>query len=472
MPLLSFRALALSVGRDANPGCALLLVIMKRVRSLGQALFDNRPHLVGKGCLTPLVTAGEYAQRRRKLMDLMQPNSLAIFAGNTLQYASPSVFYPFRQDPNFQYLTGFLEPQACLLLRKTADGSADETTLVVPEKDDLAEKWEGERTGSEQAREVFGIDDVRSNASLRETVTRLVDSVATVYADTSPQVTMRQVPFFSQELAKLVHPKLASVPASHLAMTLREIKSEAEIDCLRVAAEASSEAYNAAYGQNFSAEAQLQSYLGFMFKQHGCESDSYYPVVAGGSHALTIHYVRNDDLLSPGDLVLVDAAGRYGGYCADISRTWPVNGKFTQPQRDLYEAVLETEKQCIQQCTVESGMSLYDLHVYSEAKLRENLANMGLKLSANDLRVVYPHMIGHQLGLDVHDISLPNSATQRLRANQVITIEPGVYVPFSDKFPQHFQGIGIRIEDNIVIGTQAYENLTESCLKEVADVQR
>lgn len=440
------------------------------VRKLGQALNENRPHLVGSGFLTPLITAKEYAARRQGVFDQMAPNSLAIYGGNRIQFATPSVFHPFRQDPNFQYLTGFLEPEACLLLHKR--GSEEEALLLVPEKDEFSEKWEGERTGSKHAAGIFGVSSVLDNKHLRETVKTLVGAASTVYCDTDPKTTIRQGPFFNHELPALVSAKKNTTSASSLAQTLREIKSEAEIDCLRTAGEISAAAYNNAYKQQFFSENQLHAYLDFMFKQGGCESDAYLAVVAGGDHALTIHYVRNDDLLRDKELVLVDAGGRYGGYCADISRTWPVNGRFTEPQRDLYSAVLATEEECIAKCRVDSKFSLFDLHRYSEKSLRANLKNIGLDLSPTQVNVVYPHMIGHQLGLDVHDISLPGSSSKPLRSNQVVTVEPGVYVPYDDQFPKHFQGIGIRIEDNVVVGPSNPEVLTTDCLKEIDDLER
>lgn len=445
---------------------------MQRVRSLGQALFENRPHIVGKGFLTPLIPKSEYVARREKLLGLMEPNSLAVFGGNRIQWASPSVFYPFRQDPNFQYLTGFIEPEACLLLYKGVDSKTSKSVLFVPEKDEKLEKWDGDRTGTVAARDIFGFNETRANTELQDAVSQFVSQAETVYADLEPEIVMRQTAFFNKHLSQLTSSKLSSTPASHLAMTLREIKSESEIDCLRVAGEISAEVYNMAYKAQFYTETQLQAFLDSNFRQLGCESESYYPVVAGGAHALTIHYVRNDDILKAGDLVLVDAAGRYGGYCADISRTWPVNGKFSDPQRDLYEAVLATQKDCIKKCTVESGMSMYDLHFFSENSLKSNLNNIGFNLDTDALREVYPHMIGHQLGLDVHDIHLPLTSGKPLREKQVITIEPGIYVPFDNRFPKHFHGIGIRIEDNVVIGAKSYENLTESCMKEVSELQR
>ncbi|PRT56936.1 Intermediate cleaving peptidase 55 [Wickerhamiella sorbophila] len=440
-----------------------------RARALGQAFAENRPHLVQKGHLTPLIPPSEFADRRAKVLQHMKPSSLAIVPGNVVQFASPSVFHPFRQDPTMQYLTGFLESDACLLLHKGSDSSIAEEILLVNEKDTWAEKWEGDRTGTELIPELLGIETALPNSKLRQTVTSLLGSVSTVYADLSPKATVRAGPFFHHELPALAHNSKASVrELSDLVNPLRAIKSENEIDAMRMAAEISAIGYNRAFRQEFYSEHQLHAFLDFMFRNSGGESDAYLAVVAGGAHALTIHYVRNDDVLQPGDLVLVDAGARYGGYCADISRTWPVNGKFSGPQRDLYEAVLNVNKACIERCTVSSGMSLHDIHRFSEKQMQIELANAGLELPRSLVSVAYPHSIGHHLGLDVHDVSVQG----QLEANNVITIEPGVYIPFDDRFPKAYQGIGIRIEDNIVVGITGYENLTIDTLKEVEEVQR
>lgn len=441
-----------------------------RARALGQAFAENRPHLVQRGHLTPLIPASEYADRRAKVLARMKPNSLAIVPGNVVQFASPSVFHPFRQDPTMQYLTGFLEPDACLLLHKDSDSSVAEQILLVNEKDTWAEKWEGERTGSALVPEILGIETALPNSDLRRTVSSLIGKVSHIYADLSPKATVRAGPFYHHELNPLIsHNSKASVSElSDLVSPLRAVKSENEIDAMRMAAEISAIAYNRAFRQEFYSEHQLHAFFDFMFRNSGGESDAYLAVVAGGSHALTIHYVRNDDVLQPGDLVLVDAGARYGGYCADISRTWPVNGQFSMPQRDLYEAVLNVNKACIEKCTVASGMSMHDLHRFSEQQMQIELANAGLELPPSLVSVAYPHSIGHHLGLDVHDLS----TTGPLQANNVVTIEPGVYIPFDDRFPKAYQGIGIRIEDNIVVGKTSYENLTIDTLKEADEVER
>lgn len=440
------------------------------VLRLAQAFAHNRPHLVHKGCLTPFVPAAEYAARRIKILEGMRPGSVAIFPGNDTHYASGGVFYKFRQDPNLQYLVGAIEPSACLVLQKPASNGVDSSRqlLFVEPKDPTAERWEGERVGPELATELFGIETL-SRDKLESFVERMIGAADIVYVDSQPSAVARAPRFFTQPFLSKLYSRSTVYSSSPLVDPVRAVKSENEIDCLRRACEISALAFNQAYTMPFASEHDLHAFLEFEFRVGGCESEAYLAVVAGGAHALTIHYVRNDDLLRDGELVLVDAGGRYGGYCADISRAWPVNGKFSGPQRDLYEAVLNVNKACIDKCAARENMSLYDLHRFSEGQLRTELANIGLCLSQKLLREVYPHMIGHNLGLDVHD---GPATTRPLQVNQVVTIEPGVYFPIDDRIPKHFQGIGIRIEDNVVVGRDAPEILTIDCKKEICDLER
>jgi intermediate cleaving peptidase 55 len=198
---------------------------------------------------------------------------------------------------------------------------------------------------------------------------------------------------------------------------------------------------------------------------------AYVPVVAGGDNALTMHYVRNDMPLRDGDLVLVDCGGEFHGYASDITRTWPVNGKFTEPQRELYQAVLNVNKKCIQLCTEKENISLNGIHEHSVRLMKEELQNLGFKLTEGDVdHRLYPHHIGHYLGLDVHDChDLDRSRV--LRRGYVVTIEPGVYVPYDDRFPHKYQGIGIRIEDNVWVGEEEPVVLSVTSPKEVVDVE-
>lgn len=446
-----------------NARCFSGTSYVARIKS-GQAIHENRPHLVHRGDLTPGITAEEYYVRRMNILQSLPDNSAMIVSGNVTQMATTAVFHEFRQDPSFYYLTGFLEPNAVLVMyRENADKM--HSVFFVQEADKMAELWDGERAGTMGAVEIFNADRAYPIYRLEEQVAKLASEAKIIYTDAWE-------PRFPESVRKMFsHFKgVQCLPATPIIEQGRIIKSEQEIDCMRAASEISAIGFNRAMSRQFESESELHAYLDYQFRIGGCEMPAYLPVVAGGSHALTIHYTRNDDLLRDGDLVLVDAGGRFGGYSADISRTWPVNGKFTAPQRDLYQAVLNVEKECIKMCTSQ-GAAFDDLHRKSEDLLYSELLNAGFTtLTRGKIRELYPHYIGHHLGLDVHDIKNAGRF-DKFQTGQVITVEPGVYVPDNESWPKHFRGIGIRIEDNVVIGPHEPEVLTVDTVKEIEDIE-
>lgn len=440
----------------------------------GQPLYETRPHLVKNGDVTPGITSVEYFERRIRLADAMPVNACAVVMGNTTKYRSGPVFYDFHQNPDFFYLSGFLEPESALIIEKTGNHSENVVFhMFVPPKDAQAELWGGARTGEKGVKDFFNVDEAYSNGDLQQ-FKKIIERCDTVFHD-SPDVKNVAALFtetVETPLTRLLTTKLVS-PLSPIMTKLRAVKSSDEIAVMRAAGSVSANAYNAAYANAFATEKELQVYLESLFMLGGCDKPAYIPVVAGGHNALSIHYTRNDDRFDGNDLVLVDAGGQFGGYCADISRTWPVGkesqGKFTEPQRDLYEAVLDVQKECIKACSTDK--SINDIHEISVRKLHKNLQNVGFNgITLSDTQNLYPHYIGHHLGIDLHDVGKSNRRA-KLQPGNVITIEPGVYVPYNGKYPEHFQGIGIRIEDNVAIKHNGYEVLTEECLKEVDDIE-
>jgi len=205
-------------------------------------------------------------------------------------------------------------------------------------------------------------------------------------------------------------------------------------------------------------------------RKKGCDTTAFVPVVAGGPNALSIHYTRNDDVLRDGQLVLVDGGGEYGGYISDITRTWPVTGKFNDPQRDLYTAVLNVHRQCISLCRENAGLSLDRLHQTAEDSLSDQLKQLGFEISSHEMRALFPHHLGHYIGLDVHDCAgYPRNVS--LRAGHCITIEPGIYVPNDERWPEKFRGIGIRIEDSVCVGDEHPIVLSPEAVKEIEDIE-
>ncbi|SCU92475.1 LAMI_0E10638g1_1 [Lachancea mirantina] len=454
----------------------------------GQPLFETRPFLMKRGELTPGITALEYYERRTKLATRLPAKSCAIVVGSQLKYASGPVFYPFQQNNDLFYLSGWNEPDSVMVLEKPTD-NLDEVLfhLIVPPKDTFSEQWEGFRSGADGACEIFNADEATDNRQLAPYLSKIIKRNKFIYFDNPSSkpaannsasfgsfFSLRQNPSANDTVTDIIKYTGSGNNVrglKRIVSDLRLIKSPAEVAVMRRAGQISGRAYNQAYAKKIRNERTLQSFLEYKFISGGCEKSAYIPVVATGSNALCIHYTRNDDVMFDDEMVLVDASGSLGGYCTDISRTWPVSGKFTSAQRDLYEAVLNVQRKCIELCKASSLYSMHDLHQRSTSFLKEELRNVGFgNLTSWDLAKIYPHYIGHNLGLDVHDVP-ENSRHQPIQAGQVITIEPGIYIPDDANFPSHFRNMGIRIEDDIAVGVDTYTNLTVEAAKEIDDIE-
>jgi len=254
---------------------------------------------------------------------------------------------------------------------------------------------------------------------------------------------------------------------------LRSIKSEAEIRAMRNSADVSGRAH--AKTMRFTdpglSESALAAHFEYICALSGSQRLAYVPVVASGSNALIIHYTNNNQIIHDDELVLIDAGCELNGYASDITRTYPASGTFTSAQKDLYSAVLAAQKACIELCSELSGLSLNDLHRKSCETLREELKQVGFDLTVGILeRELYPHYLSHPLGIDLHESAHFDRGAQ-LREGMVITIEPGIYVPPSSSFPRHFHNMGIRIEDEVLIGKNNPIVLSVAAPKEIADVE-
>ncbi|CCF60717.1 hypothetical protein KAFR_0L01090 [Kazachstania africana CBS 2517] len=438
----------------------------------GQSIHETRPFLLRPGELTIGIQSIEYNDRRRKLVSKMDNNSCIVIQSNELQFASGAVFYPFQQDNDFYYLSGWNEPNSVLIIERLSDNLDFNFTMLVPGKDKFIEQWEGNRTGEEGAMEIFNADEAFDiKHSLNSVLSDVFARNKTIYFNDKGNNSGN-----SQAIAKILNESSFGQNKNlknykKILGELRKIKSPAELKIMRAAGKISGKAYNQAFARKFRNERTLAAFLENKFLSGGCTKSAYIPVVASGSNSLCIHYTRNDDVMFDDEMVLVDASGAIGGYCSDISRTWPVNGNFTQPQKDLYQAVLNVQKQCIELCKASNNYSLDDIHQRSVSLMGQELKNLGIANLKNwDVESLYPHYIGHNLGLDVHDVP-EASRFDKLQVGQVITIEPGLYIPDDDSVPAYFRNIGIRIEDDIAIGQDTYRNLTVEAVKEIIDLE-
>lgn len=493
MSKLKYLSCILQRGFSTSQPCSTSLnAFVNQTRSklqAGQALHESRPHLLKAGELTPGIKALEYYKRRVELAEKLPSRSCAIIAGNTMKYASGAVFYHFQQNNNLFYLTGWNEPDSVMILEKPNDNLDNVIFhMIVPPKDDFAERWEGFRTGTQGVKDIFNADETTDLSQLSSYIAKVVKRNDYIYydnplSDSNKNDSAIFSNFFSlpssnskydsdiMSLLSKYGTRKKVVALQKIIATMRRIKSPAELRIMRRAGQISGRAYNHAIAKRFRNERSLQAYLEYKFISGGCDRSAYIPVVAAGANALCIHYTRNNDIMYDDEMVLIDASGSLGGYCSDISRTWPVNGMFSEEQRDLYQAVLNVQKRSIELCTASAGLSLHGVHEKSAEFMLEELKNAGIRnIDQTDINKLYPHYIGHNLGLDVHDV--PGvSRHGNLQPGQVITIEPGVYIPDNLKYPKYFRNIGIRIEDDIAIGENTYTNLTVEAAKEIVDLE-
>eukprot|EP00842_Homolaphlyctis_polyrhiza_P003567 jgi/Hompol1/4210/HPOL_003517-RA len=266
-------------------------------------------------------------------------------------------------------------------------------------------------------------------------------------------------------------------PLAPIIDNLRLYKSPSEIALMRQAGRVSAKAFLSAMRMTRPGitEHQISATLEYQARMHGASGLAYVPVVAGGRNALILHYVQNQQMLKDGDLLLVDAGAEYAGYCSDVTRTWPVNGKFSEPQRQLYQILLHVQKYMISQCNEKSNTSLNQLHNESFFMLKDGLTRLfGRSIGHSEMETLYPHHLGHWLGMDVHDTASISRNTV-LKEGMVVTIEPGIYIPDSPLYPDHLRGLAVRIEDDVAVGGASTHYspviLSVDTPKEIVDIE-
>ncbi|KAF9004696.1 peptidase M24 [Cyathus striatus] len=474
--------------RTATRRALLLRAISSKPSNYGQPLLQSHPHLFSRNDLTPGVPVEDYEQRRKNLMDSLPDRSLVVSVSAPIKYMSANIFYKFRQASDFWYLTGFQEPDSAVILEKTSSSRGYRMTLFSSGKDSMKEKWDGARTSLQDAASIFRADAALPTPSFSSHLRSLLSQYTHIYLDlpNNPISSPRRHPGKSL-LKYLSTPERTEFDVVLEGITgskrrqlapevakLRAIKSEAEICVMRSAADVSARAHakTMRFTEVGMEEGKVAAHFEYLCALGAAQRPAYVPVVASGANALIIHYTSNDHVIQDGEMVLIDAGCELNGYASDITRTYPASGTFTPAQKDLYSAVLSTQKQLVEFCTEKSEMSLYDLHRVSCRLLKTELNQIGFSLGAeNDLeRVLYPHFLSHHIGVDLHESgNLDRSAP--IKAGMVITIEPGIYVPPTPNFPIHFHNMGIRIEDEVLVGKDHPVVLSVSAPKEISDVE-
>ncbi len=391
--------------------------------------------------------------------------------------------FPYRHDSYFYYLTGFMEPEAVVAVIASDDG--DRHVLFCRNKDEEREIWDGFRHGPEAAKEMFGFDEAYA---IDELDGRLPDLASDRPALFTPlglfEPWDRKVSNVLNEVRGRVRTGVAApeqvVDIRAALDHMRLVKDEHEVAVMRRAAAISSGAHRRAMERTRPGwhEYQVEAELVHEFLRHGAQSVAYPSIVASGPNACVLHYRDNDRRMADGELLLIDAGCEYRGYASDITRTFPVNGRFTAAQRDVYELVLAAQLACLE--AVKPGAPFHDYHRAAERVLAQGLIDLRLiegpldaALESGSYKRFYMHRAGHWLGMDVHDAGLyqVKGESVTLAPGMVLTVEPGLYVRAADDIPAAFHDIGVRIEDDVVVTALGHENLTAAAPKTVAEVE-
>jgi len=413
-----------------------------------------------------------YADRRSKLGAMLPKNSAVVIAGAAVQYRNADSSHAFRQDSNFWYLTGFNEPESTLVL--LINESKDVQSIAfVPKKDALKEIWDGYRAGPNGAVKDHGFDLAFDNTEIDERLPDLLAGYNQVFypVGKSQKLDADVIDWIKTARSKDRHSSPIDIAdASSKIGNERLIKDKDEIEIMKKACQISAEAHVEAMkfvkpGMN---EQELEAFYQYQFSKRGGRFAAYTPIVAGGENACVLHYVENSKALKDGDLVLVDAGCEFELYASDITRTYPINGKFTAAQLAIYEVVLEAQQKSIEAVTVNNNVM--DSQIISEKVITQGLIDLGiLNGSMEELHETgafkdfYMHKIGHWLGIDVHDAGdyTEDGEYMKFRPGMVTTVEPGIYISSTANVKDQWKGIGIRIEDNILVTAKGNQNLTD-----------
>jgi len=421
------------------------------------------------------------AARRQRLAQAM-PGAVAVIPTSPERARNRDTHYPYRYDSYFHYLTGFQEPEAVLVI--VAD-AAPRSILFCRERNAERETWDGLRHGPEGARERFGFDEAQPIAKLDEAMTALLADRAALWypVGADPEWDARAMRWLNAVRANARSGVAAPQQLHDVRAPLddmRLVKDAQELAVMRKAASISADAHRRAMqatrpGRN---EYEIEAELLYEFRRRGAQFPAYWPIVAGGANSCVLHYVSNDALLADGGLLLIDAGCELDGYAADITRTFPVNGRYSGAQRAVYELVLAAQRAAMDK--VRAGNAWNEPHDAAVKVLAQGM--LDLKLLAGSLDAVlekeaykrfYMHRTGHWLGMDVHDAGEYKRAGQwrALAPGMTLTVEPGLYIRAADDVPEPLRDIGVRIEDDVLVTQAGCEVLTAEAPKAVADVE-
>ncbi|MDA8789169.1 Xaa-Pro aminopeptidase [bacterium] len=426
-----------------------------------------------------MISKKEYAARRKDLMSMMADNSIAVIAAAPEKVRSKDTLYPYKQSTNFSYLSGFSEPCSVMLL--IPNRQQGECVLFCRDKDPLRETWDGLRLGPIEAKQALAFDDAFPIDDIDDILPGLLEGKSHIYYSAGKDKA------FDKQLIQWVdevtldkesdsEPCCEQVDLDHLLAELRLIKSAAEIKLMRKAADISAEAHCRAmrFCQPGQYEYQLQAEIEHQFMMSGATGPAYTSIVGGGKNACILHYIENQSALKSGDLVLIDAGCEYQNYAADITRTFPINGKFSTAQAAIYDIVLAAQTAAIN--CISPGVTYDQANKATIEVITQGLVELGILkgdveqlITEGTYREFYMHSVSHWLGMDVHDVGdyKINNQWRVYEAGMLLTIEPGIYIAADNQnVDKKWRGIAVRIEDDILVTKAGREVLTDGVPKQ------
>ncbi len=425
-----------------------------------------------------------HEHRRKAFMEKIA-GGVAIFPSALQAMRTHSTEYRYRQDANFYYLTGFEEPEAVCVI--APDHPEHQYVLFVRPRAPEQEVWTGKRAGVEGAKERFGADEAYPIEEFDEKISEYIGTSERLYYgfgadDAFNQKIIELLKGYRRHRLREGTGPTTLIDPTDLLAGMRLIKDETELGRIRKAVDISVEAHMTAMGAVRPGiyEYELESLIDSIYRKNGGTGPAFLTIVAKGANATTLHYTTNDCQIEDGDLVLIDAGCEYQYYCGDITRTFPANGKFTDPQRAIYQSVLDAQCEIIE--SIRPGVSIGDPAQKAVEMLTEAMLELGLLvgekekiIEEQEYRKFYMHSVGHMLGVEVHDVAKTREGEEHrtFQPGMVMTVEPGLYIdPDSEDIPPEYSGIGVRIEDNILVTESGCEVLTAAVPKTIDEIEK
>ncbi|MBF4465618.1 aminopeptidase P N-terminal domain-containing protein [Flavobacterium sp. LC2016-12] len=453
---------------------------MKQFLLLFTLLISAIPIQAQENLPTDYLSKEFHKGRREAFRTLMPANSVAVVFSYPERVFSKDVNYNYHQNPDMYYLTGYKEPDGVLLIFKENQGTGEtyNEVLFVRERNANREMWTGRRLGVEGAKSKLGFSKAYNGSDFNAFAIDFKKINEIIYDESSPGIQdntydpadlFNLIQIFKTKAGIVSDDKTSSKTFTKITNSLREIKTPEEMELMRKTVKLSCVAHNEvmkAVGPNMS-ENEADGIHAYIHKKYGAEGEGYPPIVGVGANGCILHYGENNSTKMDNQLLLMDVGSEYHGYSADVTRTVPANGKFSEEQKAIYQLVYDAQEEVFKIC--KEGTPIQDLNKKSKEVIATGLIKLGIITNPKDVGIYYPHGCSHFLGLDVHD---KGNYGGTLKENMILTVEPGIYIPANSKCDKKWWNIGVRIEDDIAIKKDSYENLSAESPRKWEDVEK